>query len=601
MSTRRPASLLVATAMTAAMISLGPPASAHRAAPPQGSRPAVRVSRADVLAGRATDAQERALFRDTLSRVDGVTLLADGSEAPTPVGGWTEPDLAVDLDGDGDQEVLAEQWSQDEYGDEELSVVALDDQGVLWRQFVPSDTWIEGMLTGNFASSAGTEVLIVGEHYSHSGSDTILALTGSSGLLWAKQIGTTWLELNGPVRADDDAQSELAYTTWNNKAVPTVVTLDGDTGDRISALTATFKRVTSSGNAFVTDTPGAASDEAVFVAALPTDYASPGYYAETVSLSDGTVLERHPEPLGATLSLSQGPDYTGDGRRDAYAGGYDVMGNGLYGVFDPATLKLAWSKQPPEGPFGFGGPGYSPTFDAGDLDGDHGAEVCFTSQSWADTTVETVTFEAQCQSGKTGADIWKATRTATAPSENGYADAYGYPDVDVDGDGAGDIIVSTGSGDCVYDPDQDDYTCTGNWHDEAISSRNGSTLWTDPSNVDYWDYSASDLDGTPGADVFELTAASTEDGDLASPAIFDVLNGLTFAKRWGATIPTGGFPGYPIGAVSANIDGQGQNEVVTTAIGEEKECTPSGKHCWYTEHAYVAGFSNRHLAWNYEL
>jgi hypothetical protein len=59
--------------------------------------------------------------------------------------------------------------------------------------------------------------------------------------------------------------------------------------------------------------------------------------------------------------------------------------------------------------------------------------------------------------------------------------------------------------------------------------------------------------------------------------------------------------GEYVSPISADVDGDGTADVVAAATGYEQQCGPMGKHCWEVEHAFLAGFVGRQLAWSYEL
>lgn len=541
------------------------------AGPQPQAPPAAAATRADVLAGRATPEQAVDLLRAGLEAVGGTSV----SPPPEPLGGYAYPVLPADLDGNGDDEALVESYVKGR-----LYYQGVDDRGVLWRERVPKRVWPIGFLTADFSTQDGEEVLFIGMRFDES-QEAALALFGADGVLWHVKLPTRSFEVNGPVEADQDARAELGLTVWNADYDPALQTIDGDDGVTISSLTSTLHQTTGLGGEeiFVTDGPSEQPDEGVFVTRLGALTV-----AERRRLSDGQVTAREAVPLTDWFALSQGPDYTGDGHRDAFAADFE-----RYGVFDGQTMELRWSKSLPQED----GPSAWPTpYPGGDVDGDGGQEVCMVIGSYTfeeDGLFTTASTGARCDRGANGDSLWEVSRQVAGQ----YAWASTLTGSDLDGDGLTDPVITTEVWECGED------TCTPVSEEVlAVSGKDASAIWSPgaPTHAGLaWELAESDLDGVTGHDAF----VPGDQGGRGAP--FSVVNGLTLATSWEGVVDTGDLDGYATWAIAADLDGDGSPEAVATATATE----PSTPDCWGAcpaRHAFVAGFEvGGPRLWNFEL
>lgn len=170
------------------------------------------ATRADVLAGRATQDQALDLLKTSIERAGGTTvddsIAPESTPPPEPLGGYVYPLLASDLDGDGDDEVVLEQWSDTDH------VLAVDDRGILWREALPDGTFLVGAFVADLIEGGAEELLLVAYRYEVPGLG-FLAAAGADGFVWSAEIPTNYLEINGLVQADADALPEVAVTGWD--------------------------------------------------------------------------------------------------------------------------------------------------------------------------------------------------------------------------------------------------------------------------------------------------------------------------------------------------------------------------------------------------
>jgi hypothetical protein len=539
------------------------------------------ATRADVLAGRASQAEQRRALQASIELAGGESVEVAGSQQ-SGLGGYGQALIATDLDGDGDEEILFEQ-----YVGPRRFVVAADDSGVLWRQKMKRGPWFAGYVVDDFAMGGGNEVLMIAHQWlGADGQRVMFGLVGRWGLLWTYEPLGPYHEINGSVEADGDERAELAITTWSDWGNPKVVTLDGDSGEELGTLKPTLDVDTvafdTNSQAFVTDGGSGQSDEAVFITSLPT---GGGYFAERLRLTDGTRAAYAVIPLLNLGEMYQGRDYTGDGRRDAVTDRYTS-----FGMFDPIAFT-GWSHE-----HGFGSSWYpGPPNPVGDLDGDGGEDLCMVLNEYVSgaTPFEySITEHIDCRSGKTGTRIWTAATPTVTQTEENYS--YAYPFVitrhDLNGDGHPDPILGVEEISCVED------CATTRFEVSALEGRTGASLWAvnDPSRQDLmWRLTEGNLDSVPGDDLFE----TDEESDLAE---FRVLNGLTREVSWQGVVEPGSDYGHVLDWGYADVDGDGVTEAVVTAYATNLTC---GSHtCFGDTGLYVATFGEEgQLLWQIEL
>ena len=561
------------------------PGGASASSTPSGTpSPAERpgpVSRTDILAGRASQAEQRQALQASIELAGGHSVEMVGSQR-SGLGGYGQALIAADLDGDGDEEILLEQ-----YVGPRRFVVAADDNGVLWREKIKRGPWFAGYFVDDFAGDGGNEVLMVAHHWlGLDGQKVVFGLVGESGLLWTYQPPGPYHEINGSVQADGDERAELALTTWSDYGKPKIVALDGDAGMVLGTLRPTLGIDTPAldtySQAFVTDGASGQRDEAVFLTSLPM---GGGYFAERLRLADGTRTDYEILALESLGTIYQGLDYTGDGRRDAFADGYDD-----FGVFDPITFT-GWSHE-----HGLDSVSWPETPDpVGDLDADGAEDLCVVLTDFVTVAPPyeyDMTDHIDCRSGRTGARIWTAA-TATV-RENGDFLTYAYPFVntrhDLSGDGHPDPILGVEEVRC-------DETCeTTRFEASALDGRTGGSLWAvnDPSGRELlWKLTEGNLDAVPGDDLFE----TDEDSERAD---FRVLNGLTRELSWEAVVEPESDYGHVLDWSHADVDGDGDTEAVVTAYATNLRCGP--RSCFGETGLYLAAFGgDGGLLWQIEL
>lgn len=539
------------------------------------------VSREDILAGRASQAEQRSALQASIELAGGESVEVAGSQG-SGLGGYGQALISADLDGDGDEEILLEQ-----YVGPRRFVVAADDTGILWRRKIKRGPWFAGYVIDDFAMGGGNEVLMIAHHWlGEDGQRVVLGLVGESGPLWTRQLPSLLLEINGSVQADGDERAELAFTAWNDPGNPKVVTLDGDSGMELNELRPTLDADTAVfdtySQGFVTDGASGESDEAVFITSLPT---GGGYFAERLRLSDGTRTDFEVLTLESLGVILQGLDYTGDGRRDAVFDNYSG-----FGVFDPIAFT-SWSHE-----HGFGWYGYTvPPDPVGDLDADGAEDLCMVLldiASGATPFEYDLTEHIDCRSGKTGTRIWTAA-TATVRN-NDEDDSYAYPFVytrhDLNGDGHPDPLLGV-----------EEIICNGactttRFEVSALEGRTGASLWavTDPSGHDLlWKLTEGNLDATAGDDLFETDEESDQAG-------FRVLNGLTRELSWEGVVEPESDYGHVLDWSYGDVDGDGVSEAVVTAYATYLTCGPWG--CFGDTGLYLAAFGeDGQLLWQLEL
>ena len=541
------------------------------------------ATRQDIIAGTATREQRLDLLRASIESAGGATLAAAEAADDGVIGGYSYPLVAADLDGNGDDEVLLEQFATRAY------VVALDNGEVMWRLQQPPKSYLIGAIVGDMFSDPGEEVLFV--LYRWKADKVVIGAAGEQGLRWTHPLDSYHTEVNGLVQADSDEQSEIAISNWDEEDGDlTIQTIDGESGMTASSMASTPDalldgRFTSDG--FVTDGPEGAADEAVFVTPL-----GGGYYAERRSLDDGTqtTFDIFPD-ANPPQGLFQGPDYTGDGRRDAFLSVSTLMSESWQlGVFDAGTLETAWTMDGVDPFFLF----FYPPFSPGDADGDGGQDLClYLHEDEYDDQDEMLssTSAFRCHSGKTGTQLWESSKAMSDP-ESGWAHTDGFATSDVNGDDVTDPILESFSSSCTGPEETEcDYSYTAT----AVSGKDGSVLWNVDGVDNYglaYDLTASNLDQSPGDDLVQY--AYRENG-----VAFEVRNGLNLTPSWQGEFATLGEDGYVDGALEADLDGDGTTEAFLTAssyegIGEpECEVYEGEEYCWYEdylEYAYAAAF-----------
>ncbi|MGH2710695.1 MAG: hypothetical protein ACRDH9_05770 [Actinomycetota bacterium] len=546
------------------------------------------VSREDILAGRASQAEQRQALQASIELAGGESVEVMGSQQ-SGLGGYGQALISADLDGDGEEEILLEQ-----YVGPRRFIVAADESGIMWRRKIKRGPWFAGYVVDDFASGGGDEVLVIAHQWlGADGMQVVFGLVDRWGLLWTYKLpGSNYQpfgplhEINGSVQADGDERAEIAFTTWSDPGHPEVVALDGDSGIELGTLRPTLDADNAAfdtySQAFVTDGPSGESDEAVFITSLPT---GGGSYAERLRFTDGTRTDFEVLPLDSLGEILQGPDYTGDGRRDAVNDGYSA-----FGVFDPISFT-GWSHE-----HGFESTSYQgPPDPVGDLDADGGEDLCMVLSEYVSgaTPFEyDTTSHIDCRSGKTGTRIWTATTATVRETQDDFSYAYPFVNTrhDLNGDGHPDPILGVEEFSC------EEACATTRFEISALEGKTGGPLWAvnDTSAQDLlWALTEGNLDAMAGDDLFE-----TDEG--SDRAEFRVLNGLTREPSWEAVVEPESDYGHVLDWGYADVDGDGVTEAVVTAYATDLTCGPHG--CFGNTGLYVAAFDgNGQLLWQVEL
>jgi len=567
------------------------PGGASATASPTAAERPDSLSRDDILAGQASQGEQRRALRASIELAGGEGVEVAGAQS-SGLGGYGQALVAADLDGDADEEILFEQF----VGSRRF-ILAADDRGVLWRKKMKRGPWFAGYLVDDFAPGGGDEILMVAHEWlGQAGQRVVFGLVGRWGVLWTFEppgaatpggpfpLGP-FHEINGSVQADADEQAELAITTWSDSGSPQVLAIDGDDGTELTTLKPTLEADTalyeSYSQALVTDGEPGQSDEAVFVTSLPTG----GYFAERLRFTDGTRTDYEVIALESFGEIYQGLDYSGDGRRDAFTDGYTD-----FGVFDPISFT-SWTHE-----HAYGSLGYPEIPDpVGDLDGDGGEDLCALLSDYvggANQFEYEVTEHIDCRSGKTGARLW----TAASPTVRGSETAYGWPFIttryDLNGDGHPDPILGAEEGSCEgYGPCE-----TFRFEASAVDGKTGTALWglADPALASLmWSLTEGNLDEVPGDDLFE----EVEDADRAE---FRVLNGRTLEPSWQGVVEPDSLYGHVLDWGHADVDGDGITEAVVTAYATDRTCGNHG--CFFDTDLFLAAFGgDGQLLWQTEL
>jgi len=526
------------------------------------------LSRDDILAGQASQGEQRRALRASIELAGGEAVEVAGAQS-SGLGGYGQALIAADLDGDGDEEILLEQF----VGSRRY-VLAADDTGVLWRRKIKRGPWFAGYLVDDFAMGGGDEVLMIAHQWlGEAGQRVLFGLVGAGGLRWTYEPPGPFHEINGSVQADGDERAELAITTWSDSGNPKVVTLDGDFGEELRTLKPTLDVETEAfgtySETFVTDGASGQSDEAVFMTSLPVG----GYFAERLRLTDGTRTEYEVIPLESLGEIHQGLDYTGDGRRDAFTDGYTS-----FGVFDPISFD-SWTHEHAYQSLGY--PGIPDP--VGDLNGDGGEDLCAALTNYVDGPGEfeyEVTAHIDCRSGKTGAGLWTGASSPVRNSENTHGWAFVTNRYDLNGDSHPDPILGA-----------EETNCTGMWpcytlrfEASAVEGKTGGSLWklADPARESVmWSLTEGNLDEVPGDDLFVPDYESDR-------AEFQVLNGLTMEPSWRGVVEPHSDYGHVLDWSHADVDGDGSTEAVVTAYATTRSCTP--QRCSHRTGLYLTAF-----------
>lgn len=589
--------IATAVALLAALLPVSE-ALADQKGPTAHRAPEKPATRADVLAGRATRAQTIDLLKASVEAAGGSTVQVESapSSPPPSIGGYAYPILAVDLDGDGDDESILIQYSDRQY------LVAVDDGEVLWRHATsPDSAYVEriGVLPANLWAEGGTGVLLVGMEWNEDGPLTAhIDAFGAEGWRFSHSSSVDWFELNGLVQADADPQDEIALTVWQGTSPIAIAIVDAEGGPaRLirPSLEETLGRSMST-EAFITDGPGTGPDEAVFVTPLLT-----GYHGERRSLADGLQTAFDVKVNAEVPTLYQGPDYTGDGRRDAFISEYSggpFEFTVTFGVFDGAGFSSPWTQTSEDEYFP-----YFPPYQPGDADGDGGQDLCLreNSHEW-DEVQRSSSVTVSCLAGATGAELWQASRSVTGH----YAWAYAFPWSDLDADGVIDPVLFAETSTCS----EEDWSCeTASFEAAALNGVDGSVIWSvdDIEAGDLaWGITDTNLDGVAGDDI--ITSPYEEPQPPDAP--FKVHNGLSLDASWGSVIDTGEIPGYAGSAMEADLDGDGSAEAIIAAEAYEETdrmvCYEffDEEYCYneWDEYSYLAAFEpGGELLWQLEL
>jgi hypothetical protein len=566
--------------------------------PPVPDSHAPTVTRAEVLSGQATSRESGRFFQMSLAGAGGEVIEIESTEQA--LGGYSYPMLAVDLDGDGDDESLLQQI----VGRKRL-VVAIDEGEILWREKQPRRSYALGTLTGDLVAGEGDEVLLVVQRWKDA--ELRFSALGVAGQEWKLDLPIHATEMNGLVQADGDAQDELALSLRDQETGElTIGVFDGETGEQIADYVSTPAKYTEenwSSEAFVTDGPAGAADEVVFA----TPMVGGMLYAERINLATGVQTAFNVVPNVHLPTLYQGVDFTGDGRRDGFAETHTVAETGItsaIGVFGATDLKMTWTRA-----FEFDYFYFAPYLHVGDANGDSGQDLCLFSHTdeWGGEEDSMTRSESAytCFSGASGTDLWTATRGVDIP-DGSYGHTEGFAQSDVNGDGVLDPILDAYTVQCAPYPEP----CTMSYSATAHSGKDGSALWTmNDSNARsfVYDLTAHDLDGAAGDDAFVDTLVDGQDVH----GMFAVYNGLSRAHAWAGRIQMEGDDIYVDGVLAPDLDGDGDGEVLITVasyigIGEPQcEVWEDYQYCWYEdyeEHAHVAAFEAAGpLLWQTEL
>ena len=558
------------------------------------TRSGPRVTRDAVLSGRATREEAAELLASSVRMAGGATVSSSETE---PLGGWASPVLAIDLDGDADEETLVFQYSGDYPGTR--NVVAVDDGEILWREVQPEHLDLIGLLPANLVPEGGTEAVLVALEWRPGGGPLRAHLQGFSveGAIWSYSEPISWFELNGVVDADNDAGDEIAITVWQPLAPVSIRVFDGS-GTVLREVRSSLEESTSRSlfsEAFVTDGPMGAPDEAVFVTPLLA-----GYYAERRSLADDSQTAVDLKLNADVWTLYQGPDYTGDGRRDAHISDYSGVpfeDSIIFGVFDGVALGTTWTDSSTT-------EGWAFTTSIGDATGDGGEDLCLQEDNWDfESSLETSSSAIRCLAGATGQKLWAESRTVSG--EYAYTSFLTWSDLDGD-DVIDPVLIAV-----VYTCPTDDGPCEAtSFESVAFRGVDGSAIWSshDPEIQDaVWGLTDADLDSSPGDDSVPYTYDESEPPD----APFSVHSGRTLAPSWSAVIDTGELPGSIGGLLDPDLDGDGSAEAVVSASAYEGigelicETDEWGEYCYYedyNEYAYLTAYRDRgRLLWQLEL
>jgi hypothetical protein len=510
--------------------------------------PAGADAQADLSAGRPdpgrrADADAVAALQHAIAAAGGIVFPspeASAAASPQPIGGWVVPLLSIDLTGDGGDEIVLNQRANRDY------LVAANAEGIVWRQKTPEDIYLVGAFDGDLSPEPGRD-LVLAIYRPHTIKSALVAF-GANGLRWVLELDP-WQPINGLVQADSDPADEFALTTVDPATgADTVTIVDGRTGTVQSVIGPTDAFADDFvTRAFVTDGPAGQPDEAVFVTEL-------GFYAgvyrvERVRLDDGSQVATGVVPAVKNLQVYQGPDYTGDDRRDATVD--ECLLSVVpceFGVLDPISMSVRWTNA-------------AGIFDRdpdllGDADGDGGQDPCLIDLPGYVQNPSGNGLTLHCFGGSSGAELWTVTRSVAGNSSW----VLHYMDRDLDGDGVVDPMIETRGYNCT----EDDTSCSPTTSEiAAFSGRSGAVIWS----VDGWtNWGAAsqvttwDLDGLPGDDRINNVWAGE---DRAS---FEVESGLTKSVTWSGSIevPNGG--GYVTGAIEADVNGDGSGETVLTLL-----------------------------------
>ena len=537
---------------------------------PSGAGRPDSLSRDDILAGQASQAEQRRALRVSIELAGGESVEVAGAQS-SGLGGYGQALIAADLDGDADEEILLEQF----VGSRRF-ILAADENGVIWRRQMRRGPWFAGYLVDDFAAGGGNEVLMIAHEWlGEVGERVIFALVGAQGLLWTYEPPGPYHEINGSVEADGDQKAEVAITTWSDSGNPRILALDGEEGNRLTTLRPTLDVDTplldTYSQALVTDGEPGQSDEAVFITSLPTG----GSFVERLRFADGSRTDYEVIALERFGEIHQGLDYSGDGRRDAFTDGFDN-----FGVFNPISFA-SWNHE-----HGYESPGYPEIPDpVGDLDGDGAEDLCALLTDFDGSATDPFGYEAtehiDCRSGRTGARLWTAASPTAAIIENSYGWPFITTRYDINGDAHPDPILGAREGSCERrGPCQ-----TFRFEASAVDGKTGGGLWrvTDPAREDLmWSLTEGNLDEVAGDDLF------VRDED-ANRAEFQVLNGLTMEPSWRGVVDPDSDYGHVLDWGHADVDGDGVTEAVVTAYATTRNCSTG--RCFFRTLLYLTAFS----------